>query len=159
MRSRRQVILDNIEKIEQWISDGVFENQIYRNLGVSKSAWLRYKQDIPELRQAIARASKVRTQNIVPQLQNAMLDLALGRVTRKVTTTRDVIDSDGNVVTLTQTVEEVLPPNVAAVQICLKNFTTGSTEPWTDNPEGDRMKRERLRMDQEDHKDRKEGWQ
>lgn len=47
--SKKQVIIDGYPKIKEWLKAGLYESQIYKNLGVGKTTWEKYKKELPEL--------------------------------------------------------------------------------------------------------------
>ena len=155
--SKLQHILDNLGNISKWIEDGLFENQIFKRLGVSKPSWEKYKKESPELRDVLAKSRDKRNASLVPELQNLMLKRARGYEDVVVEETSFVTE-DGETVVKKKVTTKMVPPDVGAIQICLKNFTRNDAVPWTDNPQGDKLKKEKQDMECKMMEDKRNGW-
>lgn len=110
-----------LEDIKKWCQT-MTEKQIARRLGVAYSSWCLYKNDYPELSEAIKKGR----QNLVTDLKSTLIEKAKGfQYTEK-----KVIKQDGVVVR-----EEIYTksslPDVAAINLLLKNY---DAENWSNDP-------------------------
>lgn len=122
------------------------EKEIAKSFGVSYSgAWMRYKQAHPELVAAIIRGRRT----LVADLKSALIKRALGYkdVETKTTTeqfkfpkaTRQMLIDCGYTdeqldevkVTKVETKEKMLPPDVTAINLALRNYDKGN---WFNDP-------------------------
>ena len=79
------------------------ENQIASKLGVSIRSFKRYKDSHPELKNAIKRGR----QNLVIDLKDKLIDIALNGIKEEITeTTMQVMDDDGKKKTIRKTLKE-----------------------------------------------------
>lgn len=72
--SKKHLITDNLDQIRKWIEDGLYEKQIYNNLGMGKTSWEKYKKEVPELLEALKEGIKVPN----TEVSNAMYKLSTG---------------------------------------------------------------------------------
>lgn len=157
--SKIDMILKNLEQIGKRIEEGLFEKNIYPRLGMSKPTWEKYKKECPELREVLNKSREKRNANLVPELQNLMLKMARGYTDTQSTieeTTK--IDAMGNVEVIKKTITKTYPPNIGAIQICLKNYTRDDPMPWTDNPIGDKIKKKKQELEERIAEDKLSGW-
>ena len=68
------VIPPNLEKIKDWIRDGVTEKDIAKNLGIGVTTWKRWKSQTDEFRSIVVRERKPKLE----ELENTMFRLATG---------------------------------------------------------------------------------
>ncbi len=134
-------VLPFFEKIDKMLNDGASEKQVAEALGVSYAAWNNYKvqyKDFGEL------CSKPRTQ-LVEELRSALIKKALGmKVEKKKIYSKK--DEDGKEVKYTEITIDELPPDVAALNLALKNY---DRENWANDPQQLALKREELDLRKE----------
>ena len=124
-RSRWEEVKEKLLLVEKWARDGLSEEQIAKNLGISCSTLNNYKVNHVEIIQALKRGKVV----LITEVENALIKKALGfeyietKVSRR---------KDGGVVT--ESVEKTTkysPPDTGACALVLKNK---DKEHWSDNP-------------------------
>lgn len=134
-------IKPNFDKISKMLNDGASEKQCAEALGVSYPAWNKYKvkyKDFGEL------CGKPRTK-LVEDLRGALIKKALGmKVERKKIYSKK--DEDGNEVKYTEITIDELPPDVAAINLALKNY---DKENWANDPQSLQIKKEELQLKKE----------
>lgn len=156
--AKLKIIKDNLSKIGKWIEDGAFEYQIFRRLGISKVTWEKYKKQCPELKEVLEKSRDKRNEKLVPELQNLMLKMARGYT--EVEKIEDVYEQneEGEVIIKKKTVTTTYPPNVVAIQICLKNYTRNMEHPWTDNPVETKIKQRKQELEEKIAENKLHGW-
>lgn len=129
------------DKIDKMLNDGASEKQVAECLGVSYPAWNKYKQEYPELREL---CNKPRTK-LIEDLRSALIKKALGmKVERKKIYSKK--DEDGKEVKYTEITIDELPPDVAAINLALKNYDRDN---WANDPQALAIKREELELKKE----------
>lgn len=134
--TKKQLILDNLDNIEKWTSEGLTLAQIAKNLGVSESTLYKYKSGSEEINETIKKGRQVS----VTELENTMLTSALG-YTRKVKRYQKVkrtLYENGKKSEeweeMVEYEEEVFyPPDNTAGIFLLKNWGRYSNEPLNIN--------------------------
>ena len=158
-KKKLDIITDNLEQIGQWIEEGLFEKNIFPRLGLSKPTWEKYKKESTELCEVLSKSREKRNANLVPELQNLMLKMARGYTdTQSVIEETTKIDDEGRTEIVKKVVSKTYPPNIGAIQICLKNYTRDDPAPWTDNPQGDKLKKMKQALDERLAEDKLNGW-
>lgn len=111
------VIKSNLDKIEKLSANGATEKQIATEfLKISYSTFNKYKADKKELQDALKRGKKL----IVPELRGAMIKRGLGfKYEEK---KHYIKEEDGKKVTYTEITEKYALPDVAAMNLALKNY-------------------------------------
>ncbi len=144
-RGRKSVYETHIEPrfsdISKWLESGATEKQIYENLGVSRNAFYKYKKDKKEFYELLKNGRK----NLVVQLRGALVKKALGfkYVERKTVTGKD---ANGETVERTEIYERAALPDVAALNLCLKNY---DADEWANDPQMLRIKEKELELKRE----------
>ena len=134
-------IKPRFDDIKKWLEEGATEQQIYENLGVSKTAFYKYKAENAEFSELLKKGRR----NLVVQLRGALVKKALGGYTY--TTKKTVMKTDGNGKNVTiETNEHYAEPDVAALNLCLKNY---DSENWANDPQMMKLKREELELKKE----------
>lgn len=110
---------DKLILIEGWARDGLTEEQIYTNLGVSHTTFNKWKNEKIELVEALKKGKEV----IDRQVENALLRAALGYGYQE-----DTVTNKGEVVSL----NKVQHPNTTALIFWLKNR---KPKDWRDKQE------------------------
>lgn len=110
---------EGLIQIEGWARDGLIDEQIATNVGVSYSTFRDWKKKFPALSAVLKRGKEV----VDRQVENALLKTAVGYVYEEETVT-----NTGEVVT----VKKYSKPNTTAQIFWLKNRKRGQ---WTDKSE------------------------
>ena len=111
-----------LKDIEGWCNT-MTESQIAKRLGVAYSSWNQYKLDFPELSESIKKGRR----DLVSDLRSALIKRAKG-----FSYTEKKVVSEGGVVTKTEVVTKIQPPDVAALNLALKNY---DKENWANDPQ------------------------
>ena len=109
---------------------GCSDEEIAEAFGVSVRTVYNWKKAHPEFLQALNECKGKADEAVVESLYAK----ACGNVKRITKKKRDVLDSDGRKVTLTEVTEETLPPDTTAMIYWLKNR---QPELWRDRPKQD----------------------
>lgn len=109
---------------------GCSDEEIAEAFGVSTRTIYNWKKAHPEFLQALNECKGKADEAIVDSLYAR----ALGKAKRTTKKKRDVLDSDGRKVTLTEVIEETLPPDTTAMIYWLKNR---QPDLWRDRPKQD----------------------
>lgn len=158
-KSKWPTIQKYLPQIKTWIAKGNYEYQIVQKLKITKPTWEKYKKDYKELRDIIDSGKFLREQELIPELQNAVVKRALGYTEEeaevKETTTSD---EDGNVTIQKVKVSKKYPPDADAAMRLLKHFTKDKVKPFDDNPIETDIKKRRLQMEEKAQKIKMEGF-
>lgn len=136
-RSKWPRIQDKLLLVEKWARDGLTEEQICKNLGISKNTMNRYKNEHSDFLNAIKKGKEI----AITELENALFKKALGYEYEEVKTYIKL--DDGKEVRYTEKTRKHIPPDVAACSILLKNKDHGN---WSDNPMKLDLEREFLEL-------------
>ena len=109
---------------------GCSDKEIAEAFGVSERTVYNWKKAHPEFLQALNECKGKADEAVVESLYAK----ACGKAKRVTKKKRDVLDSDGRKVTLTEVIEETLPPDTTAMIYWLKNR---QPELWRDRPKQD----------------------
>lgn len=134
------------------------EKQIAEFFGVSYTgSWFKYKQDHPELVEALKKGR----QNLVAELRSALIKKAVGYdytetkvISEKIklpdkmhTALREAGFSPEEIEAVknirTEVAHKKMPPDVAAINLALKNY---DKENWANDPQSLELKREELEL-------------
>ena len=138
-------IKPHFDDIKRWLEEGATEQQIYENLGVSKTTFYKYKDEKSEFSELLKKGRR----NLVVQLRGALVKKALGGYTY--TTKKTIMKTDGNGKNVTiETNEHYAEPDVAALNLCLKNYDPDN---WANDPQMIKLKREELELKKEQAKE------
>jgi len=99
--------------IECWKRDGLSDEQICKNLGVGKDAFISYKAKYPELVEALKKGKEVADYEV----ENALFKRACGYDIDEITTE---LDGENNVLK-TKVIKKHISPDVGAACFWLKN--------------------------------------
>lgn len=110
--------------LEAWARDGLFDDQIAKNMGVSEGTLYNYKRKYPEIANAFKKGKEV----VDIEVENALFKKALGYnvVVQKAFKLKDIIYENGKKVSETERIEyaeeEVhVPADTTAQIFWLKN--------------------------------------
>ena len=117
--------------IEGWARDGLTDEQIAFNIGISRSTLSEWKKKYTDISDTLKRGKEV----IDRQVENALLKRALGYKYKE--TTRELItdkETGYSELVVTKVVEKEVVPDTTAQIFWLKNRKPSN---WKDKPEGD----------------------
>ena len=102
---------EGLLKLEAWARDGLIDEQIAENAGITTSTLYEWKKKYPDISEALKKGKEI----VDIQVENALLKRALG-YSYKETKTEEPADGDK----VTVTVKEVVPDTTAQI-FWLKN--------------------------------------
>lgn len=127
-----------LPQIHEWIQEKS-ENQIAKILGVSISAWRKYREAHPEFKEAL----KHGRDDLVKTLYSTLIKKAQGFQYTEAKTVEE-LDANGNlIITRKETYTRTALPDVAALHLLLKNY---DRENWADNPQMLELKKQELEI-------------
>lgn len=129
------------KKIDEMLNDGATEKQVAESLGISYPSWNKYKVKYPELKEL---CEKPRTK-LIDDLRGALVKRALGfeYEEKKQYITED---ENGNKKKHTEITTKFALPDVAAINLALKNYDRDN---WANDPQALEMKRQELQLRRE----------
>ena len=135
--SKWESVKEKIHLIEKWARDGLREDQIAKNLGISVPTLERYKKEHSE----IVKSLKKGKETLIVELENALIKKAVGYEyeEKKVYTKTE----DGVTTTYTEITKKHQPPDTGALFGLLKNK---APEQYADNPQMIELKRQELEL-------------
>lgn len=140
-RGRKSVydtkIKPRFDDILKWLHNGATEEQIYKNLGISKNTFYRCKNEKREFCDLLKKGQE----SLVEQLRGALIKKALGFEYKE--SKRITKYEDGNEIIQTEEYTKQSLPDVAAANLLLKNY---DKENWSNDPRSDDIKREELEI-------------
>ena len=144
-RGRKSVydthIKPRFSEISAWLQNGATEKQVYQNLGISKDAFYKYKREKEEFAELIKKGRET----LVIQLRGALVKKALGfEYTERKKYSKH--DTDGKVYQYVEETTKTALPDVAALNLCLKNY---DPDEWANDPQMLRMKEKELELKRE----------
>lgn len=127
-------------EIEKWIKNGATERQVAHNIGVAYSTFNKYKVDKKEFSELLKNSK----QSLVIELRGALVKKALGF---KYTEIKKYIKhEDGKPITYIEETTKTALPDVAALNLCLKNYDPDN---WANDPQALKMKEKELELRRE----------
>jgi len=119
---------EGLIKIEGWARDGLTDEQIARNMGISPSTLYEWKKKYPEISEVLKKGKEV----VDRQVENALLKRALGYDYEEVKTL--IEDVDGKKKKKVEKTVKHIAPDVTAQIFWLKNR---KPEIWRDRRENE----------------------
>lgn len=116
-----------LKDIEKWIGEGATEEVVCKKLGIAVSTFNNYKNEKIELMEALKKG-KI---SIVEELRGALIKAAVG-FTYEESKTYMKKDEEGNSAKYTEITKKVAVPNVAAINLALKNYDKDN---WSNDPQ------------------------
>lgn len=110
----------NLERIYQWLKDGVTEYSICDQLNIDVNTWISYKKQYSDISDLYTRATLERNSLVM----NSMFKKSVGHVAP---VKKQVIDKFGEIHTLET--EIYTPPDVNAADLYLRNNMQGYVQP------------------------------
>lgn len=126
--------------ISEWLKHGATERQIAYNLGVSYSTLNKYKAEKSEFAELL----KNGRQSLVLELRGALVKKALGFTFTEIKKYTKV--ENGQAVQYVEETTKNAPPDVAALNLCLKNY---DPDEWANDPQALKIKKEELQLRRE----------
>lgn len=133
-------IKPRFDEITHWLRSGASEKQIYENLGITKDTFYRYKRNYKEFSDLL----KNGRQALVMQLRNTLIKKAMGFEYTEVK--QYAREENGNKVTYVEKTTKTALPDVAALNLCLKNYDPDN---WANDPQALKMKEKELELRRE----------
>lgn len=122
-----------LKEIEE-MCNTMSEKQIAKVLGVAYSSWNKYKLDFPELSEHIKKGRI----KLVTELRSALIKKAIG-----FSYTEQKVVKKGESIIKTETVTKIQPPDVAALNLALKNY---DKENWSNDPQALELRKKELKL-------------
>lgn len=119
---------DKLILLEGWARDGLTDEQIAKNIGISRASLYEWKKKEVDISDALKKGKEV----IDFEVENALLKKALGYT---ITLNKQKVTKDGDVVDITEEVH--VPPDTTAQIFWLKNRKPNN---WKDRVETDEDK-------------------
>ena len=133
-------IKPRFDEITHWLRSGASEKQICENLGITKDTFYRYKRNYKEFSDLL----KNGRQALVMQLRNTLIKKAMGFEYTEVK--QYAREENGNKVTYVEKTTKTALPDVAALNLCLKNYDPDN---WANDPQALKMKEKELELRRE----------
>ena len=115
-------------EIEAWKRDGLTDEQIFKNLGISRDTFYKYKEKYSDFSDALKKGKEVAD----IEVENALFKRAIGyRYKEKI---KEVKEIDGKKTTYVKEVEKEMSGDVAAQIFWLKNRKSSK---WKDKQDID----------------------
>lgn len=115
-------------EIEAWKRDGLTDEQIFKNLGIGRDSFYRYKEKYSEFSDALKKGKEVAD----IEVENALFKRAIGYKYKEVI--KEVKEIDGKKSTYVKEVIKEMPGDVAAQIFWLKNRKSSK---WKDKQDID----------------------
>jgi hypothetical protein len=133
------LVKPRLKEIEEWQRAGWTADEMAKELGIDRATFFRYKSIYPELSDSI----KKQREALVEELRGALIRRAKGY---QYVETKKIYERDENGVLVHTRTEETTksqPPDVAALNLALKNF---DRENWSNDPQLLEIKRAELEL-------------
>lgn len=109
---------DNLLRIEGWAREGLIDEQIAKNMGISRSTLNEWAKKFPDISDALKRGKAP----VDLEVENALLKRALGYEYTEVTKERQFNRKTGVFeLVVTKEVRKVVPPDPVSIIFWLKN--------------------------------------
>lgn len=130
--------------ISEWLKHGATEKQIAYNLGVAYSSLNKYKAQEKEFSELL----KNGRQSLVLELRGALVKRALGYTFTEIKKYTKI--EEGKTVQYVEETTKEAPPDVAALNLCLKNYDPDN---WANDPQNLSLKRQELELKKKAYED------
>lgn len=128
-----------LEQIATWKKNGATDEQIAKQLGISKDTFIEYKKKYPEFSDALKKSKDI----FVAELKNSLASLCFKhKLEKKIIRKRQTVD--GETVTHTEIVQIDVDPSPVAINMMLKNVDRDGK--WSDNPQGMSLREQELEL-------------
>ena len=119
--AKKDVILNMLDEIESWAREGLSETEMCASLHISRTSWLKYKSEYPELQQAIDTGYA----HSIKKVEAALFKAAVGYTFEEITTELRTDAKGVSKMVETKRVKKEVQPNVQAIMNILKNKGRG----------------------------------
>lgn len=134
------IIKPRFDDITEWLRNGATEKQIYENLGIDKATFYRYKDSKSEFRDLLKNGRS----SLIIQLRGALVKKALGYTYTEIKQYNKI--EDGKPVQYVEETTKTAHPDVAALNLCLKNY---DADDWANDPQLLKLKEKELDLRRE----------
>lgn len=121
-------VLPRLVEIEAWKRDGLTDEQIFKNLGISRDTFYKYKEKYADFSDALKKGKEVAD----IEVENALFKRAIGYKYKEVI--KEVKEIDGKKSTYVKEVIKEMPGDVGAQIFWLKNRKSSK---WKDKQDID----------------------
>lgn len=138
-KSKIDVVRDNIEQIKKWKRVGATDEQIFKQLGVSKACWYKYLAENKDLQDAL----KTSVEYFVQDLKG---ELARQAFKHTLETKKQYVKVDmetGHKTQYTEITTKEVDGNIGAAHLLLKNLDKDN---WKENWDSFEFKKQELEI-------------
>lgn len=121
-------VLPRLVEIEAWKRDGLTDEQIFKNLGISRDTFYKYKDKYTDFSDALKKGKEIAD----IEVENALFKRAIGYKYKEVI--KEVKEIDGKKTTYIKEVVKEMPGDVGAQIFWLKNRKSSK---WKDKQDID----------------------
>lgn len=132
-------IKPRFDEIRDWLINGANDDNIIHNLGIHKDTFYKYIKEKTEFSDLIKNGRIA----IVAQLRSALIKKAMGFEYQESKIIEREDPDTGEKVKTVETYNKKALPDVAALNLALKNYDPDN---WSNDPQGDKIKREELEL-------------
>lgn len=132
-------IKPRFDEIRDWLINGASDDNIIHNLGISKPTYYKYLNEKIDFFNLIKNGRV----SIVAQLRSALIKKAMGFEYQESKIIEREDPETGEKVRTVETYNKKSLPDVAALNLALKNYDPDN---WSNDPQGDKLKREELEL-------------
>ncbi len=132
-------IKPRFNEIREWLINGASDENIYRNLGISYQTFYKHLNEKTEFSELIKNGRIA----IVAQLRSALIKKAMGFEYQESKIIEKEDPDTGEKVRTVETYNKKSLPDVAALNLCLKNYDALN---WSNDPQSDAIRREELEL-------------
>jgi hypothetical protein len=132
-------IKPRFDEIRDWLINGASDDNIIHNLGITSSTFYKHLSEKKEFSELIKNGRI----SIVAQLRSALIKKAMGFEYQESKIIEKEDPDTGEKVKTVETYNKKSLPDVAALNLCLKNYDALN---WSNDPHGDKIKREELEL-------------
>lgn len=130
-KSNINVVLENLEQIKKWKKIGATDEQIYNQLGISKTSWYKYVSENSEIANALKMSVQILAMNLRGELARQAFKHTLETKKQYV----KVDQETGHKTQYTEIITKEVDGNVAAAHLLLKNIDKDNWKESWDNYE------------------------
>lgn len=131
----------HLKKIRKWYNGGANIAEIATNLGIHKNTFYKMRHQVPELSKIFDNPD---FSGLIKDLRGALVKKALGF--KETVTKRTSLTSQNGNVSKVELIEQYFPPDVAAINLALKNYDTKN---WANDPAELAIKKRLVKLQEE----------
>lgn len=132
-------ILPRFNEIREWLINGATNENIAYNLGINMVTFYKYVKEKNEFNELLKNGRIA----VVAQLRSALIKKAMGFEYQESKIIEREDPDTGEKVKTVETYNKKALPDVAAINLALKNYDPDN---WSNDPQGDKIKREELEL-------------